>query len=77
MGRYDFDAGNIHYKDHWKGWALKILTFSGPSGTRFAHCHFSAQKSLDFHGPPLTMPLEMDLPAPKSLNPAPYKDQVH
>jgi hypothetical protein len=23
----DFDAGNIHYKGHWKGWALKIETF--------------------------------------------------
>ncbi len=28
-GRNDFDAGNIHYKGHWKGWALKIDTFSG------------------------------------------------
>jgi hypothetical protein len=23
-GRNDFDAGSIHYKGHWKGWALKI-----------------------------------------------------
>ncbi len=22
-GRNDFDAGDIHYKGHWKGWALK------------------------------------------------------
>ncbi len=22
-GRNDFDACNIHYEDHWKGWALK------------------------------------------------------
>jgi hypothetical protein len=26
----DFDADNIHYKGHWKGWALKIETFWGP-----------------------------------------------
>ncbi len=30
VGRNDFDAGNIHYKGHWKGWALKIETFLGP-----------------------------------------------
>jgi hypothetical protein len=23
-GRNDFDAGNIHFKGHGKGWALKI-----------------------------------------------------
>ncbi len=28
-GHNDFDAGNTHYKGHWKGWALKIKTF-GP-----------------------------------------------
>ncbi len=22
-GSNDFDAGNIHYEGHWKGWALK------------------------------------------------------
>jgi hypothetical protein len=26
-----------HYEGHWKGWALKISTFLGPNGTRFAH----------------------------------------
>ncbi len=26
----DYDAGNIHYKGHWKGCALKINTFLGP-----------------------------------------------
>ncbi len=25
-----FFAGNINYKGHWKGWALKIKTFMGP-----------------------------------------------
>jgi hypothetical protein len=29
-GRNDFEAGNIHYKGHCKGWALKIETFLGP-----------------------------------------------
>jgi hypothetical protein len=26
-GSNDFEAGNIHYKGHCKGWALKIETF--------------------------------------------------
>ncbi len=26
-GRHDFYAGNIHFKGHWKRWALKIETF--------------------------------------------------
>ena len=29
-GRNNFEAGNIHYKVHFKGWALKIKTFLGP-----------------------------------------------
>ncbi len=29
-GRNNFDAGNIHFEGHWKGWALKIETFLGP-----------------------------------------------
>ncbi len=48
-------------------------TFFGPSGTRFARCHFRAQKSLDFQGPPLPMALKIEFPASKSLRPAPYK----
>jgi hypothetical protein len=51
-----------------EGWALKIEAFLG-----FARCHFRAQKSLDFQGPPLPMALEMDFPALKSLRPALYK----
>ena len=27
VGRNDFDAGNIHYEGHWKGWALKSILF--------------------------------------------------
>ncbi len=34
-------------------------TFLGLSGIRFACCHFRAQKSLDFQGSPLPMPLVM------------------
>jgi hypothetical protein len=30
LGLNDFDAGNIHYKGHWKGWALKIEACLGP-----------------------------------------------
>jgi hypothetical protein len=32
----------------------------------------AAENILDFQGPPLPMALEMDLPASKSLRPAPY-----
>ncbi len=49
----------INYSGHWKGWALKISTFLGPNGTRFARCHFRAQESLDFQGPPLPMTLKI------------------
>ncbi len=24
VGHNDFDVGNIHYKGHWKGWAMKL-----------------------------------------------------
>jgi hypothetical protein len=57
-----------------KMWALKILTFLGPNGTRCARCHFWANKSLDFQGPSLPMALEMDAAQiKKSFRPAPYK----
>ncbi len=29
-GRNDYEAGNIHYEDHCKGWALKIENFFRP-----------------------------------------------
>jgi hypothetical protein len=32
-------------------------TFLGTNGSLFARCHFRAQKSLDFQGPPLPMAL--------------------
>jgi hypothetical protein len=35
--------------------------FLGPNGTCFVHCHFRAQKSLDFHSPPIPMTLVLDL----------------
>jgi hypothetical protein len=47
-------------------------TFLGSKGTRFVCCHFRAQKSLDFHGPPFPMALAMDLQTSKPLPPAPY-----
>jgi hypothetical protein len=47
-----------------------------PNGTRFAHCYFRAQRSLDFQGPPLPMAFKMDFLPSKSLCPAPYKQQV-
>ncbi len=33
----------------------------GPNGTRYARCHFRAQKSLDFQGPTLTIALVIDI----------------
>ncbi len=34
----------------------------------FARCHFRAQKSLDFQGPPLPMALLMDFPPSRGLH---------
>jgi hypothetical protein len=67
LGLNDFDAGKS---------ITPLLDFFGPNDTRFARCHFRAQKSLDFQGPPLPMALEMDIPASKSLRLATYKQQV-
>jgi hypothetical protein len=36
-------------------------TFLGPNGTRFAHCHFRDQESLDFKPHPLPTTLVMDI----------------
>jgi hypothetical protein len=38
-----FLCGKIHYSGHWKGWALKILTFFGPK--------WYSLPSLSFQGP--------------------------
>ncbi len=43
------------------------LDFFGPKGPRFARSYFRAQKSLDFQGPPLPMPLVMDLDSLKTI----------
>ncbi len=49
------------------GEAQEISTFLGPNGTCFvAHSHFRAQKSL-VQGPPLPMPLVMDLAGLKTI----------
>jgi hypothetical protein len=47
------------------------LDFFGPKWHSFRSCHFRAQKSLDFQGPPLPMPLVMMLHPSKSLRTAP------
>jgi hypothetical protein len=68
----DFEAGNIHYEGHYKGWALKSRLFCalkwpnerserhwGPNGTRLsARCHFSSPKKLSISRtqPPPTCP---------------------
>jgi hypothetical protein len=58
----DFDAGKSITRAIEEGrLALKISTFLGPNDTRFARCHFWAQKSLDFEGPPSLMALLMDV----------------
>jgi hypothetical protein len=46
---------------------VSIPTFLSPNGTRFARSHFRAQKSHDFQGPPLLMPLVMDLARLKTI----------
>jgi hypothetical protein len=46
-------------------------TFLGPNGTRFARAISGPEKSLDFQGPPLPMPLVMMLHPSKSLRTAP------
>ncbi len=43
----------------------------GPKWHSLRSCHFRAQKSLDFQGPPLPMPLEMMLHPSKSLRTVP------
>jgi len=65
----------IRYSGHWKGWPWRggpegvgpeNLDFFGPR-----ECHFRAQKSLDFQGPPLPMPLVMMLHSSKPLRTTP------
>jgi hypothetical protein len=43
------------------------LTFVGPNDICFPYRHFRAQKSLDFEGPPLPLPLVMDLARLKTI----------
>jgi hypothetical protein len=45
--------------------------FLGPKWHSLRSCHFRAQKSLDFQGLPLSMPLVMTLHASKPLRTAP------
>ncbi len=47
------------------------LYFFGPKWHSLHSCHFRAQKSLDFQGPPLPMPLVMMLHSSKPLRTAP------
>ncbi len=56
-------------------WAQKSR-ISGPTPSNGPR-NGRAQKSLNFQGPPLSMALEMNLPASKSLFPAPFKQKVH
>ncbi len=54
-----------------------VIDFLGPNGTRSASYHFRAQKIFDYQGPSLPVALVMDLPASKSLRPAPYNQPIH
>jgi|688.fasta_scaffold190469_1 hypothetical protein len=45
VGPNDFEAGNIYYKGHWKGWALKIETFLAPEMATSVASAIWAQKS--------------------------------
>jgi hypothetical protein len=46
-GHNGFDAGNIHYKGHWKGRAQKIETFLGPEMATNKASAIWAQKSRE------------------------------
>ncbi len=52
----DFDAGNIRYKGHCKGWALEIDTFLGPETAVSEVSAIGAQKSRDFQAHPFHWP---------------------
>jgi hypothetical protein len=64
-----FLMGENHFEGDWKGWAVKIKTFLGPEMATSEGSAMWAQKSRDFHGPPLPMARVMDLPPSKSLSP--------
>ncbi len=53
------------------------IDFFWPKWHSLRSCHFRTQKSLDFQGPPLPMPLVMLLHSSKPLRTAPQKQQVH
>jgi hypothetical protein len=48
-GRNDFDAGNIHYKGHGKGWALKSRLFWALKRQRAKRLPFGPKKFLNVH----------------------------
>ncbi len=73
---YGFGWGKSISRGVWRG-GPEISTFLGPNGTRYACCHFRAQKSLDFRPNPFKRPLLWITPPSKSIRPAPYKQQVH
>ncbi len=54
-----------------EGVGSENLDFFGPKWHSICSCHFRAQKSLDFQGPPHPMPLVMMLHASKPLHTAP------
>jgi hypothetical protein len=55
LGLYDFDGGQM--SNFWAQMALASLV-----------CHFRAQKSLDFHSPPLSMVLDFPIKIIMSLS---------
>jgi hypothetical protein len=57
--------------------AIGLNDLIGPNGTGFTRCHFRAQKSRDFQGPPLPLALEIDFPTSILLHLAPYKQEEH
>ncbi len=50
LGLNDFDASNIHYEGHWKGWALKSRLF-GPIWHSLHSVAISGPKKSRFQGP--------------------------
>jgi hypothetical protein len=53
----DFEAGNIHYEVHYKGWALKSKMFWAQKRQRAQRVQFGPQKvsisgPISYNGPP-------------------------
>ena len=59
LAPYDFDVGQRHYMGglgHWKGLAMKVLTFLGQNSSRFARAVSGPKKVSTFMAQPFQWP---------------------